>query len=336
MAFGMSPGMGAQAAITPQQKKKTPLEEAMDILGSKGGQVAVQGLGAAADAYGQHQQTQQIRQDNLANRQQSAQQFNAQMQEGQLGDDRNLQLAQAKGAADASPMGEAQLFAQRNALLQQILGGARNFSAMPGDPAVAEAMGGSTNFGGLRLPEGGLDPAMLQRLYGDQATLGSIQNRQQAIGQINPNAQVQDLGSMFGQAGTDASALVQGQNDSLAAQQAADTAKRREMIQRAIDEDIAGARQPQQEKKKSGGNIFGKILKGVGSAASFIPGVGQVVAPIASGIGGLVNGDGLKSALGNAALSAIPLGAGKVAKMGATGAKIAKGGNIAAAILGRG
>ena len=90
--------------------------------------------------------------------------------------------------------------------------------------------------------------------------------------------------------------------------------------------DVGSLYQQMQEQeaaeKKSGGNIFGKILKIAGTGASFIPGVGQIAAPILAGAGGLVSGDGLKKSLLNAGMAAIPFGAGKLAKTGGVLSKV--------------
>lgn len=77
----------------------------------------------------------------------------------------------------------------------------------------------------------------------------------------------------------------------------------------AIDQRNAAA-QPQQ--KQGGGNIFGKLLKGVGAGLSFIPGIGQIAAPIATAAGGLINGEGWKKSLMQGGMAAIPFGLGKL------------------------
>jgi hypothetical protein len=295
------------------------LQNVLDILGSKGGQTAVSMAGAGLSAYGAAQDRNAAREDNLANRQMNAQQFAAQMAQRQSEQDESNQMGRAQAAVSASPMGAEQEFAQRNALFHQLLGSARNFSVTPGDPAVAGAMGKMS--GGMRLPEGGLDPAMLDRLYGDKATLASIQGRQNAIGQLNPMGQQTQLGAMFGAAGNDASAAVSAGQQGLANTMQTNQDAQRQIIMRALDNDITGEKQPQEKKK---GNIFGKILKGVGVGASFIPGVGQIVAPIATFAGGMVDGDGFKKSLVNGGLAAIPAGLGKVAKGVGTAATIAK------------
>jgi hypothetical protein len=157
---------------------------------------------------------------------------------------------------------------------------------------------------------------MLERLYGDAATQGSIVQHSNNVANIDPRAQHSNLGQLFGTSAdgsenandtamnTYSSQALQSQTDS--------QAKQRELIQRALDNDITGEKQP----KKSGGNIFGKILKTASTGLSFIPGVGQILAPAAAGLGGLINGDGVKSSLMNAGIAAIPMGGGKIAGQG--------------------
>lgn len=288
------------AAQTPQQ---SALDKALGVIGSPGGAALIGAAGAGISAYGANKSAE-------ANRAQSAQQFAAEMAQRQLESGQADQRARAAATVDASPLGAEQQFAQRNAILNSILGNAQNFSVRPGDSAIGAAMGPGPQ-GGLRLPNGGLDKGMLDRLYGDEATMASIQNRAKTIGQLNPHAPVMEMDSLFGDKAEHRMNDITASNQSEMERQFAEQQHQREIIARAIDEDIRGEKQPQ---KSGGGNIFGKILKGIGTGASFIPGVGQVVAPIATGLGGLVNGDGLKSSLINAGISAIPglAGAGKL------------------------
>ncbi len=329
---------------TPAAAQPSTLDRALGILGTPGGAALVGAAGAGISAFGANKSATADRAQQNAQFQQTAQQHAAQMQQDQLNADRQHQLSQATAAVNASPMGEAQTFAQRNALLQSILGNARNVAVHPGDPAVAAAMGGGVS-GGLQLPSGGLDPAMLNRMYGDASTLESIKNRQQQVGRLDPRAASMDLGSLFGAPGTQASADVTSGNQLELQRQMDDEAKQRALIQRAIDEDIRGEKQPGaagqaqppegyeydkktgQLKKKSSGNIFGKILKTAAMGTSFIPGIGQTLSPILAGAGGLINGDGLKSSILDAGLAAIPAGLGKAAKAGkgiSTAAKVAR------------
>src|SRR5690606_9304856 len=115
------------------------LTKVLDILGSKGGQTAVTAIGAGLNAYGAAKSAGEDREQSAAG-----------MAQRQLSDDRSHQLAQAKAAAAENPLGSEQSFAQKQAIAKALLGGARNFSVTPGDPAVAGAMGSLT--GGMRLP----------------------------------------------------------------------------------------------------------------------------------------------------------------------------------------
>ena len=243
--------------------QKSALDKAMGILNTPGGAALIGATGAGIQAYGANKSA-------AAGREQNAQQFAASMANDQLNSDRNFQQNAAIGAANASPLGAEQNFAQRNAIMGAILGNTQNFSATPGDPRVAKAMG-STNQGGMRIPEGGFDPAMLERMFGDQTTMQSIANRQQTVGQINPRGQALNLGSMYGDQGIAASQGVMDANTAELDRQTAEQAKQRELIMRAIDEDIRGERQQQEG---DGPGFWGKLGKGLLK-------VGKVAAPIA-------------------------------------------------------
>lgn len=318
-----TPPFNPQGTGTMQQSQPSGLDRVLSILNSPLGAAGIQAAGAGLAAYGANKQ-------NEANRQQNAQQFSADMAERQREFDSNQQQGAATAAAAASPLGADQMFAQRQALAKAILGSARNIKFTPGDPAVAAAMG--TVSGGMQLPENGLDPAMLERLFGDQATLASIGAREKAVGQINPHATPTDLAPLFGAAGATTTADIGSANAAELQRQLDESAKQRAIIQRAIDEDIRGEKQGQQAQQEKHGNFFGGLLKTVGKGLSFVPGVGQIAAPILTGVGGLVNGDGFKHSLIEGGLSAIP-GLGAAGVLGKTGGKIVKN-PITSAILG--
>jgi hypothetical protein len=253
-----------------------------------------------------------------ADREQNAQQFAANMAQRQaennMTDVRSRQIA----AEGASPLGGDQQYAQRNAILQALLSNARNYSFTPGDPRVAAAMGNGNNPGGMRLPEGGLDPAMLQRLYGDASTQGAIAQHAKAVGQINPNAPPPDFHNLYGmgEQGTENPFMtdVRTSNDNARVAQEAERARSESVINRAIDEDVNGTKQ-----KKKGG-ILKKIAKYALMAAPivaapFTGGASLALIGAASGAAaGAMDGGGIKGALTGGALGAIPLGGGGLAK----------------------
>lgn len=248
------------------------LDKVLGAVGSKGGQTLINAAGAGMAAYGQNKQAE-------ADRAMTARQFAANMAQRQLESDRDFQQRGATAAANADPLGANQQFAQRNALLAAILPGLRNFSSTPGDPRVAAAMG--KNSGGLRLPEGGLPPEMLERLFGDAATQASIAQRSKEISAINPNGPAANIESLYGQSAdgsenafqTDVNNFRQSELD----RQLAESAKQRELIRRAIDEDINGT------KASGGSSKKGKLAKaGVGAATGFATG-----GPIGALIGGI-------------------------------------------------
>jgi hypothetical protein len=325
---GATPSPTAPAPITPSTPaaaQPSTLDRALSILGSPGGAALVNAAGAGISAYGANKAAE-------ADRNLSAQQFAARTAQDQLNADRQHQLAQTSAAVNASPLGEAQTFAQRNAMLLPLLMGARNVSVHPGDPAVAAAMGGGVQ-GGIRLPEGGLDPAMLQRMFGDASTMESIKNRQQMVGQLNPRGPAMDLGAMFGDKGTAASADVAAGNQMELQRQMDEEAKQRQLIQRAIDEDIRGTNQPgaggqppegyEYDKKtgqlkKKGSSIWKKLGKigliaGGGALAATGFGGPAGAALIGAGIGAgnsALDGGGLKGAILGAGLGAATGGIG--------------------------
>lgn len=248
------------------------LDNAMKILNSPGGAALISAGGAGLSAYGANKSAE-------ADRAATAQQFAANMAQRQLEADRDHQQGGAVAAANASPLGAEQNFAQKQAIIGAILGNSKNFSATPGDPRVAAAMG-STNQGGIRLPEGGFNPAMLDRLYGDKATMESIANRQQAVGQINPRHTPLNLGTMYGDAGTAATGGVVDANTAELQRQEAETARQRQIIMQAIDEDIRGNKQG-----KSGGSKAKGALGGAASGALAGASFGPWGAAIGGGIG---------------------------------------------------
>jgi hypothetical protein len=147
---------------------------------------------------------------------------------------------------------------------------------------------------------------MISRLFGDEATLASLQQRAGQVGQINPSGPVQNFGPMFGAQGLDATAAVQGQNQNQIQSDMDNEARQRQIIMQAIDEDIAGNKQgPPPEGyeydkktgqlKKKGSSLLGKIGKGLVK-------VGKYAAPIALAATGV----GIPAAIGvSAGLNAL-------------------------------
>src|SRR6476619_5063625 len=95
------------------------LQKILDIIGSKGGQTITNAVGAGLQAYGAGKQAD-------ADRAANASQFNANMAERQFEDDRADQRARSASALDASPLGQDQSFAAKQAITRAILGNARN------------------------------------------------------------------------------------------------------------------------------------------------------------------------------------------------------------------
>lgn len=284
MAFTLPSSLTASAGQFVQQAaKKSPLQKALEFGNSNLGQSVIGAVGAGLQASGQ-------RASEEANRQQTASQFavNTSM------DEQADQRARAQSVMQDSPIGEAQTFAQRQALLAQILPTLRNQQSTPGDPRVAAAMG--TRTGGFRLPEGGLDPAMIAQLYGAQATGDSIARRDMDRISVSPNAPTVNMQALGLQ---DDPRVAQFQQKTSSDMDAA-AQRRRELIQRALDQDALGEKQ-----KKKGGGIGG-FFKGLAKVAapfvSFIPGVG----PLAS----MALSAGLTKASGGSLMDSAMAGAG--------------------------
>ena len=256
MAFQLAPTlMKAKPLVQPG---KTPLQKALEFGNSNLGMAAIGAVGAGMSAAGQ-------RASEEAGRQQSASQFavNTSM------DEQQDQRARATSVMQDTPIGQSQEFAQKQAMLAAILPGLRNQRSTPGDAAVAASMG--TRTGGLRLPETGLDPAMIAQLYGPQATAASIANRDMDRFAVNPNAAGTDMQALGMQADPRTAAFQQ----KAMADMDASAERRKMLLQRALDQDALGEKQ---QKKKSGG--IGGFFKGLAKVAaplvSFIPGVGPL------------------------------------------------------------
>lgn len=317
----------AGAAQTAAARKKSALEQALDMVGSKGGQTIVSGVGGALSAYGQGKQAD-------ADRAATAAQFKANMAQRQLESSQADQRFRSGAALDASPLGAEQHFAQKQALAKALLGGARNIKYTPGDSAVAGAMGTMT--GGMRLPEGGLDPAMIERMFGDATTQASIAQRSKAIGQVNPHAPVLDTAPMFGTSadGSENAFLtdMKSGNQQSLNQQMNESAEHRALVQQAMAEDA-------QTGKPGGSSIWKKIAK-IGLAlapvvaAPFTGGASLLAIGAGAGAASGALSGGVKGALLGGAMGAIP--GGSAAKAGSSAAaQMAKNPALYTALLKR-
>lgn len=229
------------------------LSQVQGILNSPQYGAAMSGIGGAMSAYGKAGQQQQANQMGVND-------FAANMANNRLNADRNFQFNQATAANAADPLGAVQGFAQKQALAKLLLGGARNSAITPGDPAVAAAMG--QQHGGMQLPAGGIDPAMLDRLFGDAATQSSIAQHEKQVGQINPNAPSFDLSSIYGSNASPYQADIQNSNNQAQNAQSAAYNRQQQIIQNAIDNNMKLA-----SKKPS---KLGAIFGGLASAAPLI------------------------------------------------------------------
>lgn len=213
----------------------------------------------------------------------------ASLMERLLADEQTRRHNAAVGAADASPLGANENFAAKQAIIQQVLGGARNFSITPSDPDVAAAMPAMS--GGLRLPENGLSAESLKH-YGPEATAGAIAHRSKMISNIDPTAPTPDFTTMGylpdidNKFGASARSFA---GDRLASTTGSDDVRRAQIMQ-ALDRDLSGAAQPQEPTP-----WWKKALK-----------IAATVAPIAA----IPFTFGASAAISPAAMAAIGLGSG--------------------------
>ncbi len=88
----------------------------------------------------------------------------------------------------ATPLGESQNFVAKNALLAALLPNMRNINSGVGQRPGA---------GGF-LPDGGLNPQLINSLYGTDPTLESLSQRAKQISAINPSAPQEDFSKYGG------------------------------------------------------------------------------------------------------------------------------------------
>lgn len=220
----------------------------MKFLSSPGGAAVIQGLGGAASAYGAAQQ-------NNAQMAQNASQFQANTTGQQSRDDRT-------NAVNAlTPLGENQQFANHNAILNAILPNMRNFNS--------PQSGNASGRGGM-LPNGGLDAAMINGHFGDAATLESIAQHDKQLAAINPSAPQQNYANMgFSQDMANPFLKnVQGYQG----QQINKQGDQRNLIQRALDNDLTGEKQKQHDANTFWGQTKELLKPLLGGVAGYVAG----------------------------------------------------------------
>lgn len=298
----VSPFGGAYGPVQQTDPStQSSLQKALQFLGTPGGQ-AVTGLaGQGLSAYGAYQQNQQ-------QQQQSANQFAATSAQNQFNADRTDANQKATGVLNADPLGADNRFAQKNALNAAILPNLRNAHSTPGDSGVASAMGSRT--GGISniLPEGGLDPAMIQSMFGPQATMGAITQRHQEINSLDPNAAQPNLSTMFNSADA---APYQAQMKDWASKLQTATAEQRS----AYDAQMKGYIDHMVEQESNTGGFwhkFAQIAGVVGAAAATIMTAGAAAPLTGMALAGMAG-------LGAASGAATAWGSGSSPLMGAIG-----------------
>lgn len=245
-------------------------EDFSSWMGSDGGRAITNAVGAGLQVYGNGQQ-------NKQNAQQQAQQFAANSRQQDYWSQQAQNTSRASSVLAADPLGADQKYAQRNALLSAILPNMRNFRSQPGDPGIAAAMGGDRGGVMNALPAGGLDPNMINAMFGAQSTMGAITQRHQNLTNLDPRAATPDLTSMYGeQAGPAMQQL----------QQYAQQAQSADASQRAAYEQQMNQLIQQQAQQDKPGGFWHKLAKVAGTvgaiAALAIPGIGPLAA---AGIG---------------------------------------------------
>lgn len=187
-----------------------------DVAAQVGVGAAAAGLGAWGDA-----------QQRKAQRQQNA----AQMAQTDYWNTQSQQTNRASGVLNADPLGADQRYAQRNALMASILPNLRNFHS----PEAPER-GGFMN----ALGPNGLDPTMINNLFGSQATMAAIGKRNKELLNLDPRAPVSNLSAMYG---SEADGAMDELRSYATAAQNADSTQRAEYdarIKALIDQKAAG------------------------------------------------------------------------------------------------
>jgi hypothetical protein len=259
----------------------------LDYLSTPGGAALTNFAGGALKSYGDYQQGQQ-------QQKQSANQFAATTKQNQFNADRQAGITQAEGVLNADPLGASQGFAQKNALAAAILPNIRNFHSQPGDAGVAGAMGGPRGGAMNAFGPNGLDPKMIDSMFGPDATMASLGQRQKELSSLSPSAPVMDLKPMYGEAAAPQMAQLKQFATEL---QGADATKRA-----ALEGQLNSYIQAmlQQEQQQGGGSgfwhKFAQIAGIVGAGAAAIMTAGGASPLLA---GALAAGSGAASSFGS-------------------------------------
>lgn len=260
-----------------------------NYLASPGGTAVTNLVGGALQSY-------QNQQNLEADRNLSAADKAAMLRQQQFNADRDDQRARATGVLNADPLGADQGYAQKQALMQAILPNLRNFRSAPGDAAVAGAMGAPRGGTMNALGPNGLDPEMVNRLFGPDATASAIAQRHQEINSLDPNAAQPNFQSMFGN--TPGAQQAQQQVASWAQQLQQKTGAEKQAFEAQMNDYIN--RMVQAEGNDSSGfwHKFAKVAAIVGAAAATYFTAGAASPLLGAAIGA---GAGAAGAWGNGA-----------------------------------
>ena len=246
-------------------------------MDTPGGRGTVNAVGAGLQTYGNYQQ-------NKQNARQNAQQFAANTRQQDYWSQQATDTNRANSVLNADPLGADQKYAQRNALMAAILPNMRNFRSQPGDPGVAQAMGGDRGGVMNALPQGGFDPSMINAMFGSQSTMNAIAQRHQNLTNLAPRAATPDLGSLYG---AEADPVMQQMQAYAQKAQTADASEKA-----AYDQQINQLIQQEAAKDPSGSGKWHKLARiagvvgGVAAMALTMGAASPIVAPIIAGAAG--------------------------------------------------
>jgi len=280
------------------------------VLGSKALENILGIGGAAMTAKSQADQRTQDREQGAQQLSQNAAQFRANLLQRQQEQQQQGRDQRAGTVLGQSRLGENEQFATKNRILRALLPSMQARRSVAADPAVAAMMpktsGGLGNFR--------ITPEMLEAMS-ERATSGAIGQRAKQFANVDSSAPMPDMQGM----GLDPTGEQQTMLDKYAqlrAQtQASDDDRIQQLIMQALGQDqeneqSAGKPAPEGmeydkktgQLKKKGGGFLGGLKKVAGFAlplaASFIPGVGPLVAAGMGAAGGALSGGAKGAALG--------------------------------------
>jgi len=236
------PSLAQGGATSASQPRNPGLMQAIgNFANSPGGAALIQGAGGFLAGMGQNRQLEADRQLRASDSMQRGYEF---------------EVGRSKEALAADPLGATNQYAAKQAFLNQLLPTLRNAQVTPPSDIAAQM---PQMTGGLRLPEGGIDPEAL-KAYSPGATAEAIARREQDLMRLDPNRR--SASPMLNELGLNVNGVGNSLNEFQNAEQQRQL-QQREAIRRALDNDIQG------QKKKGG--IWGKLGKiALGAGAGLV------------------------------------------------------------------